>query len=177
MLHDVFTCDLLSIVPGSKYHSRFPFERESFWIRSPSSTPLAQWQTREQLFPFIKIRVTQHIRSRVYRGELDFGGVVFKGIPGECAKTVVIKNADAQEDINKLAYESMVNLILRNAGVTDIPKIIGLFLYTSMEEGDVRQPNAILVMEDVGQPLADQVVLARNHMYASIMHIWIYSIY
>jgi tRNA A-37 threonylcarbamoyl transferase component Bud32 len=82
----------------------------------------------------------------------------------------VIKNADSEEDINRLAYESTVNLVLRNAGVTAIPKVIGFFVYTSMPgQGDFPQPNAALVMEDAGQPL-DGDVVSRDHMYVSNLH-------
>jgi hypothetical protein len=37
-----------------------------------------------------------------------------------------------------------------------------------MEETDVPKPNAILVMEDVGQPLDGQVV-SRDQMYVSFI--------
>jgi hypothetical protein len=122
----------------------------------------------EDLCPFITIQVTEHIRSRVYRGQLAFGGIDFQGIPDEFAGTVVIKNADSEEEINKLAYELTVNLGLRNAGVTAIPRVIGFFLYTSMP-GQVAQPSAALVMEDGGKPLGDSDVISRVHMYVSIL--------
>jgi hypothetical protein len=120
--------------------------------------------------------VIEHVHSRIYRGDLEFCGVSFKGIPGEWAKTVVIKNADGLEDVNKLAYECTVHLLLRNAGVTAIPKVIGFFLYTSVEdpEGDESpHQNAVLVMEDVGQPLNDHVEVSRSHMYVTILHVLI----
>jgi hypothetical protein len=144
-------------------------------MRTPLLAPSTQQQTRESLYPFIRIRVIEHIRSRIYRGELEFCGVSFKGIPGEWAKTVVIKNADGLEDINKLAYECTVHLLLRNAGVTAIPRVIGFFLYTCVEdlEGDESlHQNAVLVMEDVGQPLKGHVV-SRSHMYVTILHVLI----
>jgi hypothetical protein len=119
--------------------------------------------------------VIEHTRSRIYRGQLEFCGVSFKGIPGEWAKTVVIKNADGLEAINRLAHESTVYLLLRNAGVTAIPRVIGFFHFTSVEdqeEDESLRQNAVLVMEDVGKPLDDHVV-SRGHMYVTILHLFI----
>jgi hypothetical protein len=169
MLERVLACDWCTVVPEPGYRDRhkFPFQPDSFWIRTPSFTPLIL-QTGEDLCPFLKIRVTEHIRSHAYRGELVYCGVTFRGIPGEMARTVVIKNADCEEDITKLASESAGNLMMRDAGVTEIPKIIGFFSYVSLEETDIPKPGAVLVMEDVGQPLDGQVV-SRDQMYVSFI--------
>jgi hypothetical protein len=171
IMTDVLDCDWLTISQARRC-SRFPFEQNAFWIRTPPFTPLTEWKKRNELRPLIRIRVTEQLHHGIHRGELEFEGVLFNGIPGEWAKTVVIKSADATKDIYKLAHESRVNLELRDAGVTDIPKIIGIFQYIKVDEraNDSKfHRYFVLVMEDVGQPLGDRIA-SESQMYVLIPH-------
>jgi hypothetical protein len=91
-------------------------------------------------------------------------GIPFKGIKGKFADTVVIKYAGTPIAIDRLEHEYQVIQKLRTAGVNDIPKVIGLFFYQTIEESDVPRHMAALVMEDAGEPV-NKLALSRHHMY------------
>ena len=80
---------------------------------------------------------------------------------------MVLKYAGTQAAIEKLEYEYEVIQDLKRAGVSDIPNVIGLFFYQTMEENDDPEPIAALVMEDAGEPV-DGLVLTNQQMYVFI---------
>jgi hypothetical protein len=165
MLARILACDWLAIVQGPNYDLPFPFYPNSYWIRTPSFIPLIN-QSRENLKHFIRLSVTKHLQSDTFRGKLDLEGVPFNGIKGEFAATVVVKYAGTEAAIEKLEYEYQVIQKLRSAAVNDIPKVIGLFFYQTVEENDDPQPMAVLVMEDPGKPV-DGLDLSNQQMYVS----------
>jgi hypothetical protein len=162
LLENLLVCDWLAIVKGPSYLHPFPFYHDSFWIRTPSSIPLIQ-QTCENLRHFIRLYVISHLRSDTFRGRLDVDGAPFKGIKGEFAETVVVKYAATDTTIAKLKNEYHVIQTLRAGGVNDVPKVIGLFFYQTMEEDDIPAPMAALVLEDAGEPV-NGLILTNYHM-------------
>ena len=166
LLARIRACDWLAVVQGPHYGFPFPFYPDSYWIRTPASIPLIE-QSREELKNFIRLSVTKHLQSDTFRGKVELGGVPFKGIRGEFAETMLIKYAGTEAAIENLEYEYEVIQTLRSSDVDDVPNVIGLFFYQTVEENDDPQPMAILVMEDPGDTV-DGLTLSNRQMYVSI---------
>lgn len=168
-MENILACDWLGVVSGPSYKQPpFPFYHDSYWIRTPPSTPTEQ--ARESMKYFIRLSVFQHLGSDTFRGRLELGGTPFKGIKGEFAETAVIKYAGTEIAIERLEHEHQVLQKLTRAGVTDIPKVIGLFFYNTMEK-NYSQRMAALVMEDAGEPVGhvneSNLSNCRRHMCVS----------